>query len=624
MASSTRQRAAYLWPLLTLVFIVVILYFGKPVIVPLVLAVLLTFVLTPVVAAIQNRGLPRIPAVLVTVLLTFLFLGIVGWIVGLQINHMARELPSHRTQIDAKIEGLRGAGEEGPWANLLKMFREVSKGETKKDQEVKGPLPQKIIVEPAESSSLEQVSHAIVAVAEPLTQTGLIIVLVIFMLVKREDLRNRVIGLLGHGRLTGTTRVLVDAASRVSKFLLTLLLINIAFGAVWFVGLFFIGVPYAFLWGFLLVLLRFVPYVGSLVAIAMPLILAFAVSPDWTQPILVLVLFGVLEVLVAYVVEPLWFGHGTGVSPIALLAAVAFWTWVWGPIGMVLSTPLTVCLVALGQHVPRLRFFATLLGDQPALEPHVSFYQRLLARDQAEAQQVALEYAQTHGQENVYDDVLLPALRMACRDRKLAGLSAEDEGYIFQATREILEYLEANPILAKTDAEGAALTPEPLTAESALVLACPAHREAEGLSLTMLGQLLKTDGVRVDTESTKALPADIEMRIARDAPALVFIAVLPGGLVQARYLCKRLRKRFPDLHIVVGYWGKERHFDKLLVRIRAAGASYLATSLLQSRSQIRTLIQRPPEMSPPPVVGNHAPAPTPALANARAETRIRT
>lgn len=619
--TSSPARSFYLQPLATLVLIVVVLYLAKTVIVPLALAVLLTFVLTPVVASIQNRGLHRVPAVLLTVLLTFCLFGLVGWGVGVQINKLARELPTHREEIDTKIAGLRGSG-EGAFSDLLQMLREVSKGETQgeaskpkadvsSDSEKAAPREKIVIAQPQEASSFEQLLHVAGPVLEPLAHAGLVLILVIFMLIKREDLRNRLIGLLGHERLTGTTRVLVDAAQRLSRFLLTQLLINVCFGALFGASLFFIGVPYAFLWGFLTAVLRFVPYIGSWLAVALPLLLSFAIAPSWTQPILIIVIFALLDVVTASVIEPLLFGHGTGVSPIALLIAAAFWTWIWGPIGLVLSTPLTVCLVVLGQHVPRLRFFALLLGDKPALAPHVSYYQRLLARDQQEAQQVAMTHAQASGQENVYDDVLLPGLALARRDRKDAGLSAEDETFLYQATRDILDHLasEQQPArsseeIAPEGADDHALAPSEMPGEASsdalVVLGCPAHHEAEELSLAMLASLLKLDGCRLDAVSTRALPAEIERRVEEEKAALVFIAILPpGGLVQARYLCKRLRKRFPDLPLVVGYWGTARNFDRLLVKFRASGASYVTTSLLQSRTQIRALVG-PTRPSMPP------------------------
>lgn len=597
MATTTPKRSFYLRPLLALVLIVAILYVGKAVIMPLALAVLLTFVLTPVVSLFQHGGLRRVPAVLVTVLLTFSLFGLVGWIVGLQVQRLAQELPQHRKEMSAKIAGLRESG-EGTLSDLFQMFRDIGKDDTA----MKAPTPkeQVVVVKPEEPSSFEQLTQAAGPILEPLAQAGLVVILVIFMLSQREDLRNRIIGLLGHGRLTGTTRILMDSAQRVGRLLLTQLLINVGFGILFAAGLFFIGVPFAFLWGFLAVVLRFVPYIGSWVAVAFPFVLAFAIAPSWTQPILVLAVFVVLELVTANVVEPLLFGHGTGVSPIALLVAAAFWSWVWGPVGLVLSTPMTVCLVVLGQHVPRFKAFALLLGDKPALEPHVSFYQRLLAHDEEEAKQVAIEHAHTKGAERVYDDVVLPALALARRDRQHQDLDAEDEKLIFEATRGILDQIDLESSAgnaAPQPPNGIAGTTSPADknfdgpAASVLVFGCPSHHEAEELSLVMLARLLRKDAYRLEILSTRTLPAEVMARITQEKPALVFIAILPpGGLVQARYLCKRLRKSFPRLPIVIGYWGDEYRYDQILARLRSAGASYVTTSLLQARSQIRALV----------------------------------
>jgi hypothetical protein len=491
------------------------------------------------------------------------------------------------------------------------MYRELSKAEVEPSAspgDVAGKEKEVIITRPEEPSSAEKIYQAAVPVLEPLVHAGFVLVLVVFMLFHREDLRNRFIGLLGDGRLTGTTRVIVDSAHRLSRYLLTQSLINFAFGTIFALGLYFMNVEYAPLWGFLTALMRFIPYIGTWISVLLPLTLSFATARTWAQPVELLVYFGLLDVVTANIIEPLLMGHRTGVSPIALLVAAAFWTWFWGPMGLVLSTPMTVCLVVIGQHVPRLRFFALLLGDQPPLEPKVRYYQRLLARDEVEAKEVAVEYAKAKGLEKVYDNVLLPALAMARQDRHDAGLEAEDEEFIIKATREILSSLEASRTAAEI-AESAAILeatealvagpddlPQSPGATSpgdprVLILGCPAHQQAEELALQMLANLLKPDGCAVEVVSTRALPAEIEAEVARTAPALVFIAVLPpGGFVQARYLCKRLRRRFADLSIVVGYWGEARDFDKLLRQVRSAGGNYVATSLLQARSQIGTLL----------------------------------
>jgi hypothetical protein len=430
-------------------------------------------------------------------------------------------------------------------------------------------------------------------------------VLVVFMLSRREDLRNRILGLLGHGHLTRATRVLTDAAERVSRYLLNQLLVNAGFGIVFGLGLILLGVPYAFLWAAVASVLRFIPFIGSWMALALPLALSIAIAPGWTQPVLVFAFFAVLELVTGNVVEPLLFGHSTGLSPVALLVAAAFWIWIWGPIGLVLSTPLTVCLVALGQHIPRFRFLSLLLGDQPALAPHASYYQRLVARDKAEAAKLTRAYTEEQGRDKVYDDVLLPALLLARRDRNHGGLQAAEEEFLYQATQEIVAErcgLKAPPAkeaqgvracdLGEADREPlgpASLAEEPDHRE--LIFGCPAHHEAEELALQMLAHLLADSGYRMEVHSSKALPAEIEARVEQEDPCEVFIGVLPpGGLLQARYLCRRLHKAFPKLPIVVGFWGATpRNFDRILVRLRADGARYVTTSLSQSRSQLLAL-----------------------------------
>lgn len=590
---STLTPPRYLRLLIALVVIVGIIYFGKAVLVPLTLAILLTFILTPPVTAFQRRGLGRVPAVLAVVGITLLVVAGVGWGVGAQVAKLARDLPDQHDAIQAKLAHLQGNG-TGPVSRLLNTFR----GPPKQTEKVGEQQKQIVIVRQEAPSSFEQLSGIASAVLEPAADAGLVLILVVFMLIRREDLRNRLIGLLGHGRLTGTTRVLVETAHRLSRFLLMQLSVNAGFGIVLGIILLLIGVPYWFLWGFLAVVLRFVPYLGTWLAAALPTILSFAISPGWAQPLLVLSSFILLDLVTANVVEPLLFGHSTGVSPLALLVAAVFWTWVWGPIGLVLSTPMTVCLVVLGQHVPRFRFLSLLLGDQPALAPHATFYQRLLAGDVREAAAVAADFAKTKGLELVPDEVIIPALRLARRDRERGGLTAQDENFILDSTQKVLDTLfgPAGPSPASLDS-------------TTLLLGCPSHHRTEELTVQMIEMVLRGTGCRVEGVTTKTMPVDLESRIARDNVALLFIGVIPpGGLPQCRYLCRRLRRRFPELPIVVGYFGKARAFDKLLVKLRAAGASYVNTSVAQTRGQILAMLAGAPAQTAPMPVLNGSPA----------------
>jgi hypothetical protein len=407
------------------------------------------------------------------------------------------------------------------------------------------------------------------------------------MLIQREELRNRLVQLIGHGRLIHTTRAFEDAARRLSRFLLMQFTVNAGFGLALGLGLFLIGVPYSLLWGILAATLRFVPYVGTFLAMVMILLFSVAVTPTWRQPLLVLALVVVLELSTSYVVEPLLFGHSTGVSPIALVVAASFWTWLWGPIGLVLSTPLTACLVVLGRYVPRLEFLGVLLGAKSVMDPEFTYYQRLLARDQDEATDVITEYLRAHPPETVYDAVLVPALVLAKRDRDSGELSPDDERFIFQVTRAILNDLEfapPNPAGAvETTPEASAEPPD----QKVLVLACPACDEADELALKMWRRLLDPDRYQTEVLSGQDAHAEGHFADRGESPAVVCVSALPpGGLTQARYLCKRLRASFPQQKIVVIRWGLPDNAGQRREELLAAGADVVVTTLLEARTQV--------------------------------------
>jgi hypothetical protein len=441
----------------------------------------------------------------------------------------------------------------------------------------------------------------------PLGTGAMVVVFTLFMLVEREDMRDRMIRLVSGGKYMVTTRALNDAAQRISRYMLAQSIINGSYGVIVALGLWLIGLtmgggtpfPNFLLWGVLCAILRFIPFVGPWIAAAFPIALSLAVYPGFDVFAATAGMFVLIELLSNNLMEPWLYGASTGMSTVAVLVAAVFWTWLWGPVGLLLSTPLTVCIVVVGRYVPQLKFLDVLLGDEPALPPHVTYYQRLLAGDRKEAAAVAREHAAAAGAAQVADDVIIPALVLARRDREHSGLSADDEAFIFAATREILDRLgddgsrtDAPPAAPAADGTAPAGEAEP----PVLILGCPSHHKVEELVLHALATAL-TARARVEAVSTRALPADVVSRVARERPAVVFVAVLPpGGLEQARYLCRRLRKQVPDVKVVIGYWGRARNFDRLLVRLRSAGASYVTTSLQQSSSQILALL--PPPVSP--------------------------
>jgi predicted PurR-regulated permease PerM len=591
-------------------FIVVLacLYWGQTIFIPVAMAFLLAFLLQPVVALFQRTGLGRTLSVLLVVVAAGMVFAGIGWVVVTQVSGLASDLghnPQYKAHIKQKLTDLRGLGTSGLLDDFQAMINDVM-GNLAQETSPAEPTDQPRVIVQDGASPLATVQAILAPLLQPLSAAAFVVVLVIFMLLKYEDLRDRLIGLIGSGQLTVTTRALDDAGQRVSRYLLMQFLINGSYGLVACLGLFLLGIPYAVLWGFLTAVFRYIPYVGPWIAAFFPITMSLVAFPGWIQLALVVGLFLLLELWSNLVMEPWLYGQSIGVSEVGLLVVTGFWTWLWGPIGLVLATPLTVCIVVLGRYVPHLHFFDKLLGKAPALDPPVGYYQRLLARDQEEATELIEDYAKAHTLEKVYDDVFLPALLLAWQDRNQGILTGEDEAFILQATQDIVADLEAlTPEPGDSDqaSDGANEAPAP---SPALILGCPAHHEVEEVIVQMLRQLMQPIGGRVEVVSTRTHGSDIVARIRQECPTLIFIAVLPGGLPQTRYLCRRLHKEFPALHIVVGYWGTKEEFDKVLVRLRQAGASYLTTSLLQSRSRMTTLLAEVSSQSRSPQLDRQA------------------
>ena len=578
----------------TFVLIIASLYWAQAVLIPVALAILLTFLLSPVAGALERIALGRLPSVILIVVLTFSLLGGIGWIVTLQFESLANELPTYRKNIRQKIADIREAGKGGALEKLQKTAEDVKEQFQKKDEPARvQEKPREVVVKAEESSTFWPVPPAVGPTVERFASAGLVIVLVIFMLIYREDLRNRLIRLIGYGRLTVTTKALEEAGDRISHYLLMQTIINASFGLAIGSAFFLISLPYAVLWGFLAAVLRFIPYIGPFSVAIMPSALSLAVFQGWLWPIVVVGLFLVLELLNNMVLEPLLYGGSAGVSKVGLLVAIAFWTWLWGPVGLVLATPLTVCVVVLGKYVPQLDFIGVLMSDQPAMESNISYYQRLLAMDQAEAAEIVEEHLKTHPQEQLFDGVLIPALNYTRRDRELGRLTEDGEQFVFRATREILEDLNSLKPQSSSEVSDSSKTTttdenSPVILPKVPILGCPAQDEADGLALLMFRQLLDSSRYEVEIMSDAMLTAEVVARIEK-GPAMICIAALPpGGLVQARYLCKRLRARFPHLKIVVGRWGVgSEDSNSILI----AGADRVGTTMIETREQMIQLSQ---------------------------------
>lgn len=587
--------------LLGLLLVTAFLYWAQKILIPIALAILLAFILTPPVSALQRRGLGRVPSTLTVVVLTFALLGVIGWMIWLQIGNLVDNLPRYQKEISHKLESLRGAGDSKFWTNIRAAFDEVAhqitQPPTAPQADVKpGSTPERPLYTQTAASRWAWLSETAGPAAEALASAFLILVMVIFMLIQRENLRNRMVRLIGHGRLIGTTRAIDESARRVSRYLLMQLCINAIFGLVLASGLFVFGLSagqpdlrrYALMWGFFACILRFVPYLGTWVAAALLFLFSVGTLPGWGLPVGVFILFLTLELVTANAVEPLLFGHSTGSSPLALLLAAAFWTWLWGPLGLVLSTPLTVLLVVVGKYVPPLHFFEVLLGDEPALSTDVTFYQRLVARDHDEASDLVDEYLQSHSVEAAYEEVLLPALVRAQRDRDRGALDADDLDLVRHALGDFIDELGSlqEERAAKPDTDG-----KPPAAKVRF-LGCPARDVGDELALRMLKDILEPQGYTVEIISSGILTAEVLERIGSECPKLICIGSLPpGGLAQARYLCKRVRMQCPQVKIAVGRWGEKENLERIEKRLKAAGADFVATTLLDTRTQIIPLLQ---------------------------------
>jgi predicted PurR-regulated permease PerM len=622
LRSSSHTETSSLIAFGAVVLIIASLYWAQSVLIPIALSVMLTFLLSPVATALERTGLGRLPSIILIVLLTFSLLATVGWVVAIEFTSLGNELPKYTDNIRQKISDVRGAGKGGALENVQKAIDQVKEEIQKKEEpRTNKEKPSQVIVQPQESSRFWPIPLVSTAMLEPLAAAGLVIVLVVFMLVQREDLRNRLIRLVGYGRLTVTTQAMEEAGQRISRYLLMQTIVNSSFGLAVGLGLYFIGLPYAIVWGFLATVLRFIPYVGTFAATIMPTALSLAVFQGWLWPIFVVGLFSFLELLNNMVLEPLLYSESAGVSGVGLLVAIAFWTWLWGPVGLVLATPLTVCVVVLAKYVPWLDFIGVLMSDQPAMESNISYYQRLLAMDQAEAAEIAEEHLKNHPRELIFDAVLIPALSYARRDRELGRLTEDGEQFVFRATREIVEDLnslmpESSPATPDSVKTATIVENNPVIPLKNCVLGCPARDEADEVALHMLTQLFDSTRYEVEVISDALLTSEVVGLIADRSPAVVLIATVSrGGMTHARYLCKRLRARFPHLKIVIGRWGLGSEDSN---SVALAGADRVGTTLIETRDQIIRLSQISLDPDAPKTVPSLSPLDSDVFAEASA------
>jgi len=582
------------------VFLVAALSLADAVIVPLALAAMVGFVLAPPVAALERIGLPRIPSVAAVLLVVLMLIGTFGYALSRQLDDLATHMPEYAAIMKAKVATLRETRRLAIGqieTTVSQVAEELEREESKASKPGPGPaahpspIAQPVAVVDKIPSDLERLRLILEPVLGPIAMGGIVLILVCFVLVQREDIRNRLIRLIGPGNMTITTRALDEVAQRISRFLFVQSVINAGFGVCVTVGLLLIGVPYALVWGVTAALLRFVPYLGSLLALLMPTALALVSSQSWWPALETVALFLALDAITANIVEPVVIGTHTGVSSLALLVSAMFWTWLWGPVGLLLSAPLTVSLAAIGKHFPELQFFAIILGDEPPLEADVSLYQRLLAGDEDEASEIISQQLTEQSPPEVFDRIIVPALVRAQRDYLQDETSPAEYQFVTQTILDLVRHYAH---------DGAAARPaSPDATGSSTVLAVPARNTPDEVGLEMLSHVLGPGWV-LERLSTATLASELLRKIAERAPDVVCISALPpGGLSHARYLCKRIHAEFPSVRIWILRPGTNGETSKLTGQLTADGASVVLTSFRDAAVQIPERMSREVEVPEP-------------------------
>lgn len=623
--SSEDSRLAVLQGLLIAAIIIAALYFAREVLIPLALAVLISFVLTPPLIFLRRFNVPRVLGVGIVVTCAFAIMLGVGWLISQQLAQLAQDLPRYQVGLTEKVSSLRQSAAGTP------ILKRASEALERLDRDLANPTPKPTVgAEPSEVDQaegrkepvpveirepeprpLELYQHILEVLLPPLAIIGIILLFVIFILLQREDLRDRLIRLLGASDLQRASAATTDAAQRLSKYFLSQVLINSAYGVFIAFALWMIGVPSPIVWGVLATLMRFVPYVGSFIAAAPPLLLAAVVDPGWSMFLLVAAFYLVSELAMGQVVEPLVYGHGTGLSPIAVIISTVFWTWLWGPLGLLLAMPLTVCLVVLGRHIEALHFFEVLLGDQPAFTPEQSFYQRVLTGDAAEATYQA-ELLLKDGRPLVtyLDTVALKGLQLAARDAERGVLDEESLELIDSTVHEVMENLaefeprrwfrskpaeeeseekaesglasltnleegdeEPLPVLERED-----LAPGWIAEDSVLCIGGRTPLD-EAASATLAG-LLRKHGLNARAVEREAISAGHIESLQTSEAKLVCLSYLGlgGTAAHVRYLVRRLRRILPDgCIILVCYWSDDEGGLAKALEATAEADAYAST-----------------------------------------------
>ena len=565
--------------------VISVLYLAREILIPLALAITLALILTPAVNWLQKVLVGRVTAVALVMILTVAATGGVAWVIFNQLVSVANELPSYRQNIRNKLEAMRAPG-QGALGQATKSIEDLATEVMSVGAPApaatgdRGSRPQPVQVVEQPANELVYLRDLIQPFLLPLGEFGMVLIFSVFLLINQKDLRNRLFRLVGLDQLNVMTQALDDATQRVSRYLLMQLLVNVCFGVLCGIGLKLIGIPYAALWGIVAGILRIVPYVGAVVSGLLPFTLALAVFDNWTHPVLVLLLFAALELVTSNFVEPWLYGIHTGISALALLLTAVFWTVIWGPAGLILSTPLTVCVVVLGRYVPEFSFLQVLLGDEAVLDAEARFYQRLLALDDQEARAVAALYLHEHSLPQLYDAVIIPALTMAEQDRHKGALDRTREEFVFMSIKEMV--VEFSERVLKTDSLLADASREETIPEVSVgrVFCLPANDEADEITAAMLAQLLEQAGCAAVSFSVDAVVQNaIGFMKPTDNDTFCVSSLPPFAFARARTLCRELQLRYPRARVIAGVWGFSGDTQRAMQRFQPSRPAKLVTSL---------------------------------------------
>lgn len=640
------HKSSPLFILVAMLTALAALYLAREILLPIALAILLSFLLTPLANRLEHWRVPRTLSAVLVVTFAFAVLGLLGWIVTDQLVDLGRELPHHKDNLIAKIQWLRPSSPtvDRVSQTLNELRNEILHGGKKTPPAVKmsdaqkQPKPDasaatkstsadeskskshppdtetnefaeadKMMESPAEREALpvrivgatpaplELVQNWLGPIVAPFATAFVVTILTLFMLLDREGQRSRLIQLFGRSHFHATTEAVHDVAKRVGRYLRSLFLVNACYGFVIAIGLWFIGVPSAMLWGVLAFAMRFLPYLGPWIAASVPILISIAMSSGWMQPIIVFCWYLAVELVVYNFIEPFVYGSIVGVSTVGIFVAALFWTWLWGPIGLVLAMPMTVCMLVAARYVPQLRFLSILLADEAPQSPPEHVYQRLLAFDYHEPVKLAQKHIKESSLVDYYDEVLIPALRMAEHDRHDELLSDEQATFVLEAAEDLVQELgdEAFAAIAARGHSKDSVVLDDLPRGddkiSARVLCIPLRDQADETASHMLAQLLLGDGFDVATEGANAMTGELVDRVADSKIELVVISIVPPiGARDSRLLWKRLRNRFPDLPIIVGYWAGPNYKDDLPVP-ETNSTSRVATTLAETVALVRTM-----------------------------------